>query len=291
MAWESVRAKKGSPGLDGITINRWARNWEANIERIISLVTARTYHPTRPKRFTVMEDNGKVRELSLLTVTDKVLQRAFLAVIEPEFEKRFLNCSHAYRKNRSTATAVEQLITLRDKGFHHILDADLLDCFNNIDHAILISQFRRVNKDAFVNYLLGIWLLAGRKKSRIAIGIPQGAIISPLLCNIYLHPLDDAMCRAGWHYIRYADDFVLLTQTSEEAVAGKSAVQSILNELKLQFHPTKTKITSFEEGFTFLGVDFWDDYYAYIWQNQRVEVRGSRQNKLRQHIPDFYRNE
>lgn len=166
IAWESVRAKKGSPGLDGITINRWARNWEANIERIISLVTARTYHPTRPKRFTVMEDNGKVRELSLLTVTDKVLQRAFLTVIEPEFEKRFLNCSHAYRKNRSTATALEQLIPLRDKGFHHILDADLLDCFNNIDHAILINQFRRVNKDAFVNYLLGIWLLADRKQRR-----------------------------------------------------------------------------------------------------------------------------
>lgn len=99
MAWESVRAKKGSPGLDSITINRWARNWEANIERIINLVTARTYQPTRPKRFTVMEDNGKVRELSLLTVTDKVLQRAFLTVIEPEFEKCFLNCSHAYRKN------------------------------------------------------------------------------------------------------------------------------------------------------------------------------------------------
>ena len=290
-AWESVRAKKGSPGLDGITIDRWARNWEANIERIISQVTSGTYHPTRPKRFTTIQNNGKIRELSLLTVTDKVLQRAFLTVIEPEFEERFLDCSHAYRKNRSTATAIQQLLTCRDKGLHYVLDADLLDCFNNIDHAILVNLFARVNKDRFVLTLLGKWLLAGRKKSRLATGIPQGAVISPLLCNIYLHQLDAFMNSSGWHYIRYADDFVLLTRTYKEAETGKIAIQSLLDTLKLRYHPGKTIITSFKDGFTFLGVDFWDDYYGYFWQNQRVEVRGSKLQVLYKHIPDFYRIE
>lgn len=97
-AWEDVRSKHGSPGIDEITVLRWNRNWEANIERLIEQVNNHTYHPNRPKRITVLQKNGKQRELSLLTVTDKVLQRACLNIIEPMFDSRFLGCSHGYRK-------------------------------------------------------------------------------------------------------------------------------------------------------------------------------------------------
>lgn len=290
-AWESVSAKKASPGSDGITINRWARNWEANIQRIISQAACGEYHPSRPKRITVTQNNGKIRELSLLTVTDKVLQRAFLNVIEPEFEKQFLKCSHAYRKNHSTATAIQQLLAYRDKGLRFVLDADLLDCFNNIDHAVLTNLFQRVNRDPFVLNLLSKWLVAGRKKTHIAKGIPQGGVISPLLCNIYLHQLDAYLSCARWHFIRYADDFVLLAAAKPEVENGQRVIQSVLDRLILRFHPGKTKITSFEEGFTFLGVDFLNDTYSYEWKNKKIEVSGSHLKALYQHIPDFYRKD
>ncbi|MFZ3071225.1 MAG: reverse transcriptase domain-containing protein [Anaerolineaceae bacterium] len=288
VAWEDVRSKKGSPGVDEITVARWGRNWEANIERIIEQVTTNNYHPSRPRRINVVQKNGKLREISLLTVTDKVLQRAFLNIIEPEFERRFLKCSYGYRKNRSTATAIQQLLNYRDKGFIWLLDADLVDCFGNIDHSILIGLFKRVINDQFVESLLNKWLVAGRKYRHQAVGIPQGGVISPLLCNIYLHQLDAKMTCARWNHIRYADDFVVMTTSQEQAEIGKEYVGKILTSLRLEFHPDKTKITSFEEGFTFLGVDFLNKKYQYIWQNKRIEVENRELQILYKHMPEFY---
>jgi group II intron reverse transcriptase/maturase len=287
-AWEDVRSKKGSPGVDEVTVSRWGRNWEANIERLIEQVSTNTYHANRPRRISVVEKKGKIREISLLTVTDKVLQRAVLNVIEPEFERRFLNCSHGYRKNRSTATAIQQLLTYRDKGLTWLLDADLLDCFGNIDHEILVGLFRRVIKDRFVEDLLNKWLIVGRKYRHQAVGIPQGGVISPLLCNIYLHQLDAKMSCGRWHYLRYADDFIVMTFSKEQAEAGKEVVQNILDMLKLEFNPRKTGITNFEEGFTFLGVDFINNSYQYVWKNKRIEVEGRKLKILYQYIPDHY---
>jgi len=287
-AWEDVRAKKGSPGLDDVTVSRWGRNWEANIERLIEQVATNTYHANRPKRIKVLKKNGKVREISLLTVTDKVIQRAYLNVIEPEFERRFLNCSHGYRKNRSTATAIQQLLTCRDKGLVWLLDADILECFDHIDHEILVNLFGRVIKDPFAINLLKKWLIAGRRHKNQALGIPQGAVISPLLCNIYLHQLDAKMACSRWNYIRYADDFVVLAESIEKAQQSKTQVENILTKLKLEFQPQKTCITSFEQGFTFLGVNFFANTYQYIWQNKKIEVEGRRLKILYRYLPDFY---
>lgn len=287
-AWEDVRAKRGSPGLDEISVSRWGRNWEANIERLIEQVLTNTYHANRPKRIKVIKKNGKVREISLLTVTDKVFQRAFLNIIEPEFERRFLNCSHGYRRNRSTATAIQQLLTYRDNGLIWLLDADILACFDHINHEILLNLFKRVIKEPFVIELLHKWLIAGRRHRHQAIGIPQGAVISPLLCNVYLHQLDARMVCEKWRYIRYADDFVVMTSNFDKAQAAKNLVGNNLSNLKLNFNPEKTRITNFEEGFTFLGVNFLKNSYQYIWQNKKVEVEGKKLKMLYHYMPDFY---
>lgn len=287
-AWEDVQSKKGAPGPDDITVPRWRRNWEANIERLIEQVSTNTYYPNRPKRITVLKKNGNFRELSLLTVTDKVLQRAFLNVVEPEFEQRFLNCSHGYRKNRSTATAIQQLLTNRDKGLVWLLDADILGCFDHIDHEILINLFSRVIKEHFVIELLKKWLLAGRRHRHQAVGIPQGAVISPLLCNIYLHQLDARLTSARWNYIRYADDFVVMTTSIDKALQAKTLVSQSLTALRLVLHPEKTNIVSFEHGFTYLGVEFLKSSYRYLWQNKRIQVKGKDLKILYRYMPEFY---
>jgi len=287
-AWEDVRSKHGSPGIDEITVLRWNRNWEANIERLIEQVNNHTYHPNRPKRITVLQKNGKQRELSLLTVTDKVLQRACLNIIEPMFDSRFLGCSHGYRKKHSTATAIHQLLNNRDKGLRWVLDADLLDCFDHIHHPTLIRLVNRVVSDAFVNDLLEAWLKAGRKHRHIPSGIPQGGVISPLLCNIYLHQLDARMTCNRWHFIRYADDFVVMTVDRSQAEQARTIVETILTQFHLQFNVRKTRVTNFDEGFTFLGVRFLDDSYHYIWQNKKVEVQGKELKTLYNYIPEFY---
>lgn len=291
LAWEDVRSKKSAPGIDDISVSRWGRNWEANIERLVEQVEHGTYHPRKPRRIQVIEKGGKTREISLLTVSDKVLQKSFQYTIEPEFESRFLGCSHAYRPNRSTATAVQQLLNYRDQGLVWVLDADLVDCFNRIDHDILLALFQRVIKENFVIDLLKKWLLAGRKFKKQALGIPQGAVISPLMCNIYLHQLDAKMTCAKWHYIRYADDFIVFAKTQAQIEQALDLAQSKLQDLKLEFHPIKTRISSFEEGFTFLGVDFKDNNYRYLWRDKRVVTRGRDLRALYRYVPDFYSKE
>lgn len=152
----------------------------------------------------------------------------------------------------------------------------------------MIGLFKRVINDQFVESLLNKWLVAGRKYRHQAVGIPQGGVISPLLCNIYLHQLDAKMTCARWNHIRYADDFVVMTTSQEQAEIGKEYVGKILTSLRLEFHPDKTKITSFEEGFTFLGVDFLNKKYQYIWQNKRIEVENRELQILYKHMPEFY---
>ncbi len=287
-AWEDVRSNRGSPGIDEVTVSRWGRHWEANIERIVEQVNTNTYHPNRPKRINVRQKNGKLRELSLLTVTDKVLQRACLTIIEPLFDSRFLTCSHGYRKKHSTATAIHQLLNYRDNGLRWVLDADLLDCFDHIHHPTLVSLFNRVISDTFVNNLLEAWLKAGRKRREVPLGIPQGAVISPLLCNIYLHQLDARMTCNRWHYIRYADDFIVMTCDKAQAEHAMLVVQGILNQFYLQFNERKTRLTNFDEGFTFLGVQFLENSYHYIWQDKKIEVEGKNLKTLYNHIPMLY---
>ena len=102
-AWELVQENKGAPGVDGVSVSRWRRNWEANLARLREQVMANTYRPNKPKRFKVAKKDGTFRELSILTVSDKVLQRAVLNVIDDFFEPRFLGCSHGYREKRSVA--------------------------------------------------------------------------------------------------------------------------------------------------------------------------------------------
>ena len=288
LAWEQVRANKGAPGTDGVTLSRWARNWEANIERLREQVKTNTYRPNRPKRFLVSKKGCCRRELSRLTISDKVLQRAVLNVIDDLFEKRFLCCSHGYRPRRSVATAVQRVLSLRDRGYRWVLDADIKACFDSLDHQVLMALVRRVIKDWFVLNLMELWLKAGRKHRNRAVGVPMGAVIAPLWCNIYLHQLDAHLTCNRWKMVRYADDFLVLVESEARAQEAWQITETRLEQLKLQLNPRKTWINSFDDGFVFLGVTFYKDSYAYNWQKMRIEVEGRKLRMLYNHPPDFY---
>jgi len=288
LAWEQVLANKGAPGTDGVTLNRWARNWEANIERLRQQVRTNTYRPNRPKRFRVSKKGGGYRELSRLTVSDKVLQRAVLNVIDPLFEQRFLSCSHGYRPRRSVATAVQQVLCLRDQGLRWVLDADIKACFDELDHGVLMMLVRRVIKDWFVLNLMELWLKVGRKYRNRAVGVPMGAVIAPLWCNITLHQLDARLTTWRWKMVRYADDFLVFTENESRAHDAWGFTEKVLEDLNLTLNPRKTWVNSFDEGFVFLGVTYYRDSYAYNWGKMRIEVEGRKLRTLYRHPPNFY---
>lgn len=273
-AWEQVLAKKGGPGVDGVTLQRWARNWEANLERLREQTQAGTYRPNRPKRFMMRKKSGGLREISRLTVSDKVLQRAVLNVIEDDFDQRFLPCSHGYRDKRSVATAVQRVLQHRDLGLRWVFDADISDCFNQIRHDILMRRIQAVVADPFVLRLTELWLQVYRREKSQPVGIPLGAVLSPLWCNIYLHLLDARLTCANWALTRYADDFVVLAWHEREAQEAQYVTEGILDELGLALNTRKTHVSCFEEGFEFLGVWFYRDTYAYQYLEKRIEVDG-----------------
>ncbi|CAG1009928.1 Group II intron-encoded protein LtrA [Anaerolineae bacterium] len=298
-AWEEVRANKGAPGSDAVTLKRWGRNWETNLERLRQQVRTNTYHPNRPRRFKVLKKDSTFRELSILTVTDRVLQRAVLNVLEPICEQRFLNCNFGYRPRRSVANAITSVVRWRERGCGWLLDADIEKCFDSLEHALILELLKPDVPDVMVLNLIARWLKAGTKPTPSSapprcdrgegrVGVPLGAVLSPLLCNVVLHEMDAALTRAGWALVRYADDFVVLTHSEAEAQQAARETAAALRDLKLNLHPHKTQITSFTQGFCFLGVDFKDDTYAYVYQQKQIKVKGPNTRFLYDHWPQFY---
>jgi group II intron reverse transcriptase/maturase len=278
-AWNDVSARKGAAGSDGVSVKRWGRRWEERLVALRRAVMANTYKPAPLERYSVPKKSGGYRHLTNPTVTDKVLQRAVLNVLDDVFDPLFLPCSYAYRKGRSTADAVETICAHRDAGFTWVLDADIDECYDSFDHALMLDLVREKVDDAIVLRLIEGWLRAGRRDPDVARGIPLGAVISPLLCNVYLHRLDLALVSQGWLVVRYADDFVVLCRTEADAHTALADTCAALEALKLALEPHKTAVTSFDAGFDYLGVHFERDEYSYLWEGKRITVEGD--------FPDF----
>mgnify|MGYP000710612279 CR=1 FL=1 len=308
LAWQQVRANRGAPGVDEVTLARWERHWQENLDRLSHQVRTNTYRPNRPRRFRVLKPDGGWRELSILTVTDRVLQRAVLNALAPAFEQEFLEGSYGYRPGRGVMHAVERVLRERDRGFGWVLDADIRDCFDSLEHGVIREGLRRRVRHPLLLRLIELWLEAGAKRTppplvevrpgvwrRSALagpaprrGVPLGAVLSPLLCNIVLHQLDLTLERAGWQWARYADDFVVLTRTRAEAEQAREDVEAALRGVSLELNPEKTRVASFAEGFTFLGVTFRGDTYSFVYEGKRFEVRGRNLSILWNFAPDPY---
>ncbi len=275
IAWEQVAANGGAPGVDEVSIPAWRQDWEANLIELRQEVLENRYRPLPLRRFRVPKKRVRgFRVLTILTVRDRVIQRAVLNVLEPVFERRFLDCSYGYRPERGVGDAVERIVELRDKGFGWVLDADIDDCFPSLDHGLLQTFFGEDVDDYHLRRLVDLWLDQMKTSPEQDRGIALGAVISPLLCNVYLHRLDLALTEQSFMPIRYADDFIVMCHTERHAEIAYASCERILQDLKLEFEPIKTRIGCFETGFGFLGVSFWEDMYAYTWQRKRVEIKG-----------------
>ena len=378
-AWRKVRANKGGPGSDGVTIQQFEANLTKHLRQLSREIAEERYYPLPVQQFTIKKANGSTRELSVLALKDRIVQRAVCDLISPIYEAKFLECSFAYRPNRGVPHAIAQVAAIRAEGYTWGVHADIENFFDRMDTHILMRFLRASMNEPPIIRLIQMWLdmggilqppklptwsmnientvhhlgagvehainrllhrtpniehysehhnaliedewaveepeiathaaplahagkemltnlgrdgllllLANAKrlwkplatkqllivaplvvaalaaptvgsivKERMSrprkIGIIQGSPLSPLLANIYLHPFDKAMQRAGIRMVRYADDLLLLCRSEGRARHALQHAQNQLARLKLELNPKKTQIAEFNTGIEFLG--------------------------------------
>jgi len=263
-AWEEVRRNGGSAGIDGVSIADVEREgMEQFLCQIAQDMKAGTYRPKPVLRVYIPKPDGRQRPLGIPTVRDRVVQQACKIVIEPIFEANFCDSSYGFRPKRSVQQAVSEVKKTLITGWW-VVDADIQSYFDTIDHTMLLSLLQRRISDRRVLKLIRQWLRVGVMEDGVQnateIGSPQGGVISPLLANIYLHVLDmywaERYSSIG-KLIRYADDFVIICRTKQDAETALQMVKQIMGILKLTLHPAKTRIVDMgRDGFDFLGFHF-----------------------------------
>jgi CRISPR-associated protein Cas1 len=262
-AWLKVKENNGCAGADGETIEDFGRDRQRNLDHLRKIISKNNYQPHPLKQVLIPKDNGKTRELRIPTVRDRIVQQALLNVLVAQVEPIFSPCSFAYRPNLSIVKAVEKIADWRDLGYHWIVDADIVQYFDSIDHQILLRELREHIDHPGILCLIKAWISSGIQVNGQIItqvkGIPQGAVISPLLANVYLDKFDRAILSTDLKLVRYADDFLVLARSRDRIIQAYSEVVRLLHSLNLAIHPDKTQITNFERGFTFLGHGFLGD--------------------------------
>lgn len=260
-ASRAVIRNRGSAGIDRVSTDKWKEREEAYLARLRSRLIGNRYRSKPVRRVYIPKPGSrKQRPLGIPVVSDRVCQQAVLQVLAPVFEAYFHPSSHGFRPGRSTRTAARELERLRRKGYRHVVDLDIKGFFDHVDHEVLMRLVRRVVKDRRVLGLIRGWLKAGvmeeGKVRYLTSGTPQGGVISPLLSNIYLTVLDEALSEGGYCFVRYADDVVIACRTEEEAGKALDYAREVLKGLKLELSEEKTTIGSFRAGFDFLGFHF-----------------------------------
>ncbi|MEA5596729.1 CRISPR-associated endonuclease Cas1 [Rivularia sp. UHCC 0363] len=262
-AWEKVADKRGCAGVDGETISSFAGNQTVNIYQLMNAVANGSYQPSACKQVIIPKRNGTQRELKIPTIRDRIVQQALLNVLSPVMEEKFSPVSFAYRPNLSYINAVEKIADWRDMGYVWVLDADIVKFFDNIDHDRLLKEVRLHLDHPGILCLIKSWISVGVETREGIIlpqkGIPQGAVISPILANIYLHEFDEIISATDLKIVRYADDFLILSSCQERILTAKSEVINLLDSIGLEINTEKTQLTSFERGFRFLGHGFLGD--------------------------------
>src|SRR5271167_4660052 len=259
MAWEMVKANRGSGGVDGQSLDGFAAQLGQQLDRLQSELKEDVYRPQPVRQVQIPKAGkpGEFRTLGIPTIYDRVCQQALLNRLEPIFEPVFDEANFGYRRGRSTKDAMRKVWKEIQGGREWIVDADLKDFFGSVDHAKLLTLMAQRVADGRVLRLIKAMLKAGSYgKGRLfpsERGTPQGGVVSPVLSNVLLTPFDWEMRRKGYQVTRYADDWVITCKSAAEARAAVEAAGRILKQLGVELHPQKTRIVHVKEGFEFLG--------------------------------------
>jgi RNA-directed DNA polymerase len=263
LAWTRVKSKRGAGGIDGQSIARFAAHEGRYLEELHTALAADGYQPQPVRRVDIPKLGGGKRPLGIPTVKDRVVQGALKLVLEPIFEREFVDTSYGFRPGRGCKDALRQVQGLLDAGYTWVVDADIQSYFDSIPHARLMSRVQERVSDGRVLRLVEKYLkqdiVTELTRWTPTGGTPQGAVLSPLLANIYLHPLDVELSEAGYQSVRYADDVVIACRTREEAEAALTQMRRWCESQGLALHPDKTHVGDCRvkgQGFDFLGYRF-----------------------------------
>jgi RNA-directed DNA polymerase len=261
-AYAQVAANQGAAGVDHVTVEMYAKHLDENLKRLSEQLRMGTYRPQAIRRHYIPKPGSQEkRPLGIPTVRDRVVQSALRMVLEPIFEYGFAEQSYGFRPGRGCKDALRRVEELLKGGYTHVVDADLKSYFDTIPHDRLLALIGQKVSDGRVLHLIQAFLkqniLEDLCEWTPEMGSPQGAVISPLLSNIYLNPLDHLMAQEGYEMVRYADDFVILCRSQEDATRALAVLQNWTADAGLTLHPTKTRIVEVkEEAFEFLGYRF-----------------------------------
>jgi RNA-directed DNA polymerase len=262
-AWKQVRRNKGCSGIDKQSIAMFEHHASDRLDKLHDELQNDRYRANDIRRAYIEKSGSKKkRPLGIPTVKDRIVQTALRNAIQPIFERKLVEHSYGYRPRRNAKDALRRVTTLMAEGYHWIVDADIEKFFDTIDHEILMDEVKKEIVDSRILGLLEqyctqtIW--DEMRSWTPEQGTPQGGSISPLLSNIYLHPVDMELRKAGYEMVRYADDLVLLCRSQAEAEEALTYLQKLMEERKLKLHAEKTRIveTSEKGGFDFLGYHF-----------------------------------
>lgn len=259
-AWQRVRENAGCRGADGITVGAFAVDEETELDALEVGLRERTYAPVPLLELRVPKKSGGTRGLAIPSVRDRVAQAAVFLATREIFERELEEVSFAFRAGLGVRDALAKIVELRDQGFRFVVDADVAAFFDTIPHERLFKRLHRLPLPPYLFTLFALWVRCeiydGKSLRFLERGIPQGSVVSPMLANLFLDPLDEAFAREGKKIVRYADDFIVLCRTASEAEASLELTDELLEKLELDLNREKTVVTSFDQGFKFLGATF-----------------------------------
>lgn len=262
-AYKHVKANKGAPGVDGVTVDEAYESIIQNKEKWLHQIRKRTYKPQPVRRVQIPKENGKMRNLGIPTVFDRIIQQAIVQVLSPIFEEQFSETSYGFRPGRCCENAVIKALEYLNDGYEWIVDIDLERFFDTVDQDRLINIIMRTIKDGDVVSLIRKYLSAGVMDKGVTKatekGTPQGGNLSPLLSNIMLNELDKELEARGLRFVRYADDCIILVKSEKAANRVLETITKYIEKkLGLKVNAEKSKVTRPTKT-KYLGFSFWKD--------------------------------